>query len=298
MKKQQKRIQKVKTPAGAWLIFSFLVLYAVALMIPYLFALVTSFRSVNDFREQVFGFSMPTLDNYKVLFDTTASGFKYTVITADGAQAYYDFIGLTLNSFLFAVGCAAASTLCPCIVGYCTARFPYKFSKFLVSLVYVLMALPIVGSTVSEIQMTQALGIYDSIPGMWFLKFTFLGMYTLIYNASFKSIPNDYVEAAYMDGAGNLSIFVRVMMPLVSNTMLIAFILSFVSFWSDYSTPLYFLRSYPTLALALLNYTETVGTYATDQMAACILLCIPSLVLFACFTEKFTGNLQMGGIKG
>ena len=51
MKKQQKRIQKVKTPAGAWLIFSFLVLYAVALMIPYLFALVTSFRSVNDFRE-------------------------------------------------------------------------------------------------------------------------------------------------------------------------------------------------------------------------------------------------------
>ena len=298
MSKPKKHLQKVKTPIGAWVIFLFLAVYAIALMIPYLFALVTSFRSINDFREQVFGWSAPTLENYQTLFDTSGSGFKYTVITSDGAEAYYDFIGLMVNSFLFAIGCAAANTICPCIVGYCTARFPYKFSNFLISLVYVLMALPIVGSTVSEIQMTQTLGIYDTIPGMWFLKFSFLGMYTLIYNASFKGIPNDYVEAAYMDGAGNMSIFVRIMLPLVSNTMLIAFILSFVSFWSDYGTPLYFLRSYPTLALALLNYTETVGTYATDQMAACILLCIPSLVLFACFTEKFTGNLQMGGIKG
>ena len=165
-------------------------------------------------------------------------------------------------------------------------------------MVYVLMALPIVGTTVSEIQMTQNLGIYNTIPGMWFLKFGFTGMYTLIFHAMFKGLPNEYVEAAYMDGAGNFSIFRRIMLPLAMNTMSVVFILTFVAFWSDYTTPLYFLPDHPTLALSLLNFTELSSTTETMQMAACVLLCIPSLILFASFTEKFTNNLQVGGIKG
>jgi len=101
-----------------------------------------------------------------------------------------------------------------------------------------------------------------------------------------------------MDGASNMSIFTRIMLPLSMSTMSVVFILAFVNFWSDYTTPMYFLPSYPTLALSLLNFSELSGTTETMQMAACVLLCIPTLVLFACFTEKFTENLQIGGIKG
>ena len=165
-------------------------------------------------------------------------------------------------------------------------------------MIYVLMGLPIVGSVVSEIQMAQTIGVYNTIPGMWFLKFGFAGMYTLIFHAMFKGIPNEYMEAAYMDGAGNMAIFSRIMLPLAMNTMSVVFILSFVGFWSDYTTPMYFLPSYPTLALSLLNFSALSDTTETMQMAACVLLCIPSLILFASFTEKFTNNLQVGGIKG
>ena len=294
MRNKKHARQKIKTPAGAWIIGILLIIYAVILLSPYLLALSAAFRPWGDFIDNIFGVSVPTFDNFKKVF----LEFNYPITMPDGSPGAYFFDGLMFNSFAYSLGCAAAAALCPCIVGYCTARFPYKFSGFLISMVYVLMALPIVGTTVSEIQMTQNLGIYNTIPGMWFLKFSFLGMYTLIYNAAFKSVPNDFVEAAYMDGAGNLSIFVKIMMPLVSNTTLIAFILSFVGFWSDYTVPLYFLPSHPTLALSLLNFSNLSGTTETMQLAACILLCIPSLILFACFTEKFTGNLQMGGIKG
>ena len=294
MSKVKKIHQKVRTPIGAWIIFLFLALYALALLFPYVVALTAAFREWGAFTDNIFGLDRLTLSNFaKVFID-----FNYPVTMPDGVPGAFYFDGLMFNSLAYSLGCAAASTFCPLIVGYYTAKFPYKFSGFIISLVYVLMALPIVGTTVSEIQVTQATGVYNTIPGMWFLKFSFLGMYTLIYNASFKTIPNDFVEAAYMDGASNMSIFVKIMAPLVSNTMLIAFILSFVSYWSDYTTPMYFLPSYPTLALALLNFSSLSGTTETMQMAACILLCVPSLVLFACFTEKFTGNLQMGGIKG
>ncbi len=294
MIKTGKNQKKKKTPFAAKVIFVFLIIYAALLLYPYLLAVNSSFRDWGAFTDNIFGFSKWTLDNFKKVFKE----FNYPITMSDGTPGAFFFDGLLTNSFLYALGCAAAATLCPCIVGYCTAKFPYKFSKFIISMIYVLIGLPIVGTTVSEIQMTQKIGVYNTIPGMWFLKFGFAGLYTLIFHAMYKSIPNEYVEAAYMDGAGNMQIFTRVMLPLSKSTMSLVFILSFVGFWSDYTTPMYFLPSHPTLSLALLNFSELSGTTETMQMAACVLLCIPSLILFACFTEKFTENLQVGGIKG
>lgn len=294
MKKEKEAKVKVKTPFGARIIMVFLVIYAALLLYPYLLALNSAFREWGDFTDNIFGFSRLTLSNFVSVFKE----FNYPVTLADGTPGAFYFDGLLINSVLFAVGCAAAATLCPCIVGYATAKFPYKFSSFLVSMIYVLIGLPIVGTTVSEIEMTTNLGIYNTIPGMWFLKFGFIGMYTLVFHSTFKSMPNEYVEAAYMDGAGNWQIMTRLMMPLAKSTMFLVFILSFVGLWSDYTTPMYFLPSYPTLSLSLLNFAELSGTTETMQMAACVLLCIPTLILFIAFTDKFTENMQIGGIKG
>lgn len=288
------RKNKIKTPFGAKIICVFLVIYASAILYPYLLALNSAFRDWGSFTDNIFGVSKWTLDNFKQVFVQ----FNYPVTMPDGTPGAFYFDGLLFNSALYSLGCAAAATICPCIVGYCTAKFPYKFSGFIISMIYILMGLPIVGTTVSEIQMSQTIGIYNTIPGMWFLKFGFVGLYTLLFHSMYKSLPNEYVEAAYMDGAGNMQIFTRIMVPMGMPTMSVVFILSFVNFWSDYTTPMYFLPSYPTLSLSLLNFAELSSTTETMQMAACVLLCIPSLVLFASFTEKFTENLQVGGIKG
>lgn len=288
------RKNKIKTPFGAKIICVFLVIYASAILYPYLLAINSAFRDWGSFTDNIFGISKWTLDNFKQVFVQ----FNYPVTMPDGTPGAFYFDGLLFNSALYSLGCAAAASICPCIVGYCTAKFPYKFSRFIISMIYVLMGLPIVGTTVSEIQMSQTIGVYNTIPGMWFLKFGFVGLYTLLFHSMYKSLPNEYVEAAYMDGAGNMQIFTRIMVPMGMPTMSVVFILSFVNFWSDYTTPMYFLPSYPTLSLSLLNFAELSSTTETMQMAACVLLCIPSLVLFASFTEKFTENLQVGGIKG
>ena len=288
------RKNNIKTPFGAKIICVFLVIYASAILYPYLLAINSAFRDWGSFTDNIFGISKWTLDNFKQVFVQ----FNYPVTMPDGTPGAFYFDGLLFNSALYSLGCAAAASICPCIVGYCTAKFPYKFSRFIISMIYVLMGLPIVGTTVSEIQMSQTIGVYNTIPGMWFLKFGFVGLYTLLFHSMYKSLPNEYVEAAYMDGAGNMQIFTRIMLPMGMPTMSVVFILSFVNFWSDYTTPMYFLPSYPTLSLSLLNFAELSTTTETMQMAACVLLCIPSLVLFASFTEKFTENLQVGGIKG
>ena len=187
-KAKKKTLRSIKEPVGAKVIFVFLVIYAAMLLFPYTIALNGAFRSWGSFTDNIFALKDFTLDNFRRIF----TEFTYPVVMPDGMPGMYYFGGLLYNSVLYAVGCAVASATCPLIVGYCTARFPNKFSKFLISLVYVLIALPIVGKVGSEIEMTQKLGIYNSLPGMWFLKFHFLGMYTLIYHATFKTMAKEY----------------------------------------------------------------------------------------------------------
>lgn len=293
MKKEQglKRYRMNKT---AWIMCVCLLIYAAALLYPYFFALLTSFKTMGDFTDKMFSVTALTFDNYKRVF----TEFIYPVTLSDGSAGYYNFFGLAWNSLLYALGGAFCLAVVPCITAYCSAKFDFLIGRILTVIVYFCMAVPIVGRTASEIQMTHFLGIYDSIPGMWFMKCSFLGMYYLIFHAAFRSIPRDYTEAAYMDGAGNFRIFFKIMLPLVSNNIFLVLILQFVALWSDYTGPLYFLPSKPTLSLALLNFSSLSSTSATMQMAACVLLCIPSLLLFAKFSDKFTNNLNVGGIKG
>ena len=166
------RKNKIKTPFGAKIICVFLVIYASAILYPYLLALNSAFRDWGSFTDNIFGISKWTLDNFKQVFVQ----FNYPVTMPDGTPGAFYFDGLLFNSALYSLGCAAAASICPCIVGYCTAKFPYKFSRFIISMIYVLMGLPIVGTTVSEIQMSQTIGVYNTIPGMWFLKFGFVGL--------------------------------------------------------------------------------------------------------------------------
>lgn len=297
MRKNGKRLRDPngsRTPKGAYVIGIFLAVYCVLLLLPYTIAISGAFRSWGDFTDNVFGISKPTLQNFIKVF----TEFKYPIVLEDGTPAAFYFDGLTINSLMVAILASIASATCPLIVGYATAMYNYKFSRFLIAAIYVLMAMPIVGNQPSEIQMMQNIGLYNTLPGVFFLKFTFCGMYCLIYNSTFKSVPKDYVEAAKIDGASDFMIFRKVMFPLVSGTFTIAFILSFVGYWADYSTVLYYMPSIPTLSLALLNFNSLAGTTETMQLAAALLLCVPSLLVFSVFSKNLTKNLQMGGIKG
>lgn len=281
------------TPVS-WLVCIVLLIYAACLMYPYFLAFLSAFKSLGNYTDHFFSVTELTLDNFKRVL----TGFTYPVILKGGGSGYYDFLGLTVNSFLYAGGGALGLTITPCIVAYCCQKFPYKFSKFIEAMIYVIMIVPIIGNTASSIQVTQAVGFYDHMWGHWIMKCSFIGIYFLVYHAAFEGIPDDYMEAVYMDGGGHFTIFFKIMLPLVSKQMLTVFILQFVALWSDYMGVLLYLPSTPTISIALLNFTSLASTTAPMQLAACLLASIPGLLLFAKFSDQFMGSLQVGGVKG
>lgn len=278
----------------AWVMFVIMSIYAILILFPYAFALFASFKSVADFSDNPFGISVPTLSAYTKMLKS----FVYPVLMKDGSAGYYDFLGLTINSFLFASGRAFIGTMTPCVVSYCAARFDFKIGKFLTDLVYVLLTVGLIGTTGASIEMTQRLGLYDNMIGMYVLSASFLGMQYLYYYGNWKTIPSDFSEAAIMDGAGNFTIFFRIMFPMVRSLFSLNLITGFIGHWGDYGTPLFYMPSTPTLALAMFNFNELYSTSVTMQLAGCLMLSIPGLILFLVGKKYFVGNMQLGGIKG
>lgn len=273
-----------------------LILYVVSLLFPSAWGLWTAMKSNLDYLGDPLGLPdtwhfenfLTALDNYMVQV------FK------DGRTYYFYIESMLLFSLLYAVGAAFFTTFVCCLVAYVTSRFNFVFNKVVYGIVIVTMTLPIVGSLPSEIQMLKMLNLYDNILGMWVLKSNFLGLYYLVFYSTFKSLPKDYSEAAYIDGASNLVVFVRIGLPLVRNIFFTIMLIKFIEFWNDYTATLTYMPSYPTLAFGLYEYSFSAAPEINNtpmRMAGCFVLAVPILIVFLFTHDRMMSNLSMGGVK-
>jgi ABC-type glycerol-3-phosphate transport system permease component len=274
-----------------------LVLYAITIIFSLYFILTTAFKTRPDFDENFFG--LPKTIN----FDNITRILSERIIKdRNGEQfAMYIIPDIILYTIMYSVGSALTAALVPCVAAYFAAKFNYKFSGFLVAVVVAVMIIPIVGNIPATINMLNTLNIYGEIYSLWIMKGNFVNMWFLVFYAAFKSLPNDYMEAAYIDGASELKVMLQVVFPLIRTTFSTVVLIFFVDLWNDYQSPLLFTPGYPTLAMIVheLSTSNKTGlSSAPVRMASCALMVVPTLVIFIVFKDKLMGNLTMGGIKG
>ena len=273
-----------------------LIAYTICLFLPIIWGIITSFKGQSDFRINVIGLPKEWIWNYSQVYEQ----FVIPIFT-DAGTVHIQMSEMLINSLLYAVGCAFFSTLLPCITSYLCARYDYLLSKIIYVIVIVTMILPIVGSLPSEIRMARAVGAFDHIWGMWLLKANFLGLYFIVFYNQFKGIPNAYAESATIDGAGNWSILLRIMLPLARNTFFTVMLIRFIEFWNDYQTPLIYLPTKPTISLGVYHMAYTTLNELSTipmRMTAAVIAMVPIMILFLCCHKRLLGNLTIGGIKG
>lgn len=280
------------------LLFVVLVIYTISMVYPMFWALITSVKEQYDFLDNVLGLPAKVMIEN---FGTVIQHFEVPAQVGD-LQEFHGFWQMFLNTVLYVGGSALVATFIPCITAYATAKFPEKkMSSIINGLVIATMMIPIVGSYPAEIDMLQKLGLYNTLLGVWIQKANFLGVYFLVFHAAFKGLAKDYSEAAEIDGANELTVMSRIMLPLVKNTFFTVFLVKFVEFWNDYQMPLLYLPSKPTLSFGLYyvsNNTSNMISTVPMRMAGCIIILIPILVIFMAFSEKLMGNITLGGVKG
>ena len=116
----------------------------------------------------------------------------------------------------------------------------------------------------------------------------------------FKTLSWTYAEAAFIDGASHLRVFLRVMLPMSLPVMGSLFLVATIGAWNNYMEPILFLQSYPTLTSGLYIFQlETSRNVDYPVLfAGLIVSVVPVILMFVFFQNTIMESMSVGGIKG
>lgn len=183
--------------------------------------------------------------------------------------------------------------------GYAFALMEFRFKNALFGLVMGTMLLPSFMNMIPSFMIMDALGWIDQhralyIPG----AASAFGIFLMRQFAS-TAVPKDLIEAARMDGCGELGIYWRIVLPLLKPALGTLGLITFIGSWNNFIGPLIVMRSAEnyTLPLALRSLQSPVNTEWGALMAGSAIATLPLLVLFAVSSRQLISGLTSGAVK-
>ncbi len=253
-----------------------------------------------DYPNNIFGNYLFAMNNVKI---NKQNGYYVGLFTKEmiSKPIKGNMLICSFYTILYAGGCALFGTFMPMYMGYLCSMYNNKVSKIIYAIVLFVIATPIVGAMPATIDLMRSLRLYDTFFGEFLRRATFTNMYFLIFFAYFQGLSKGFSEAAEIDGASQISVMFRIYLPLAMNIFFTVFLILFVSFWNDFTTPMMYLPSRPTLAY-LIYYSTTVNSGANmneapKRLATLMVFAIPIIIVFVIFNKKLMTNLTMGGVK-
>lgn len=264
----------------------FFIVLCFVTLIPILYALSVSLNGQNSLLSSNFSFfpSSFTLDNYKkVLFgENILTWFKNTVLLA----AVTVFLSL-----LFAVPAA-----------YCFSRRRFTGRKFILKCLVLLNSFPAILSMFAIYRLLRPFGLVNNRFGLILVYTGTMAVFSL-WNTKgyFDTIPTEIEEAARMDGASDVQVVWRIVLPLAKPSIITTALQVLIYVWNEYIYATTFLTGEGkyTLAAGLnsLQATEMTGSWPVFA-AASITVSLPVLVIFFLCQKYMTSGLTAGGVKG
>ncbi|MGH2560062.1 MAG: carbohydrate ABC transporter permease [Thermomicrobiales bacterium] len=263
------------------------VMWAAALLflLPFAWMIVSSLkREIDVFRMPIRWIPDPlTWQNYEEIWT--------------GAHPLTRFVG---NSLLVASARVIGELVTASLAAYAFSRLRFKGRDKLFLLYVSTLIIPYQMLLVPRFMLYQQLHIYDTLwalilPGM----FTAFG--TFLLRQFFLTIPQDLVDAARIDGASELQIYARIILPLAKPALASLAILAFVWSWNDYETPLVMLttESNFTIPLGLTRYIDEAGGFSAALiMAGAVSSIVPVVIIFLILQRQFIQALARSGMKG
>jgi len=223
----------------------------------------------------------PTLANYHELFVRAGMG-RYL-----------------LNSFVIATAVTVGSVAFNLMAGYAFAKLRFAGRERIFRALIGALVIPAQVAMMPLFLELKALGLVNSYGGVVVPALaTIFGIYLVRQYA--RSIPDELLEAARVDGAGELAIFRRVVVPLLRPIVVTLAVFSFLATWDDFMWPLIVLTDarYQTLPVALAGLSREHVQDNELMMAGSVVTTLPVLLLFLALQRHYIAGLLAGSIKG
>ena len=222
--------------------------------------------------------------------------------TGDGYQAAWAELSPNMaTSFQLAIPATILSGLIGAANGYLFAKWKFKGSDVLFTLLLFGMFIPYQSILIPLIQFLDYINLYGTLPGLILVHVVYgLPITTLIFRNFFTNIPGEIIEAARVDGDGVIGIFFRIMLPLSIPAFVVVGIFQFTNIWNDFLFGLTIIpnpRSQP-VTVALNNLSGGFAVEWNVLMAGAVIAALPTSIIYILLGRFFIRGMLQGSMKG
>ena len=280
----------------AFVLFS---LYALTILVALFFIVTTSLKGQMAYIDDIANyelFKLPAIDKLDFANYIEVFGKLFVQATNMREIKIYEMFW---NSVWYTVGSSALGVLGCSFTGYILSKYNFIGRNAIYTIIIFTMTIPILGSTGSTLRMITNLGMYNS-PLFLATAFGGFGFNFMILYATFKGIPWSFAEAVFIDGGGHFTVFFKIMLPQAKASLVTLFVIAAVAAWNDYTTSILYMPDLPTIGAGLYRLQEFTEELADLPLyyAGLVIMLIPSIIIFACFSDMIMHNFTVGGLKG
>jgi multiple sugar transport system permease protein len=311
---EQRKLKAQRTLGYIWPVFRAVIIIGLCfiIMYPLIFMLSTAFRARADMSD-------PTV--LWIPRNFTLQNIK----DAMGAMEYWPTFR---NTLIVNIGCSIIQVFACALTGYGFARFKFKGQSVLFFLVILQILVP---PQVINIPQFKFFRFFDPFglatliggepinfidnPITMYLPAILAngiraGLFIFLFRQSFRGLPKELEDAAYLDGCSPLKTFLTVMAPNAASTFLTVFLFSIVWYWNDYYVSTTFFTSFSIMALKLKNLNTIIARSVFGNTlvpvrdlivwleAGCLVGIMPILILYVALQRYFTEGISRSGLTG
>ncbi|MEF2246792.1 MULTISPECIES: carbohydrate ABC transporter permease [unclassified Paenibacillus] len=260
-----------------------------ALSIVFLIPLIWMISAAFKFEKDVMRFPIQWIPE--------ATNFMYNFKAVwMGRVPFYTFYW---NSIQIAIITTVITLIISSMAAYAFTKLQFKGRNLIFLGLISFMIIPDQATLIPRFLLIRWMGLYDThaaiiIMSMFSIYFTFL------LRQFMAGVSDDFMEAARIDGAGQLRIFTSIMLPLCKPVLATVAIIKFIWTWNDYQNPLIFLLSKKLYTIPLgitLFRDDYTNNYAIMMMAALSAI-IPLIIVFIVLQKQVINGIALGGVKG
>lgn len=263
-----------------------LTFFAAAAVVPILLMLVNSFKTGSELAKNAWGIpSFWTFSNYSSLVSFNSGILVRTFLNSVFVSVVYTLLTLIVSS----------------LAAFAFSKYSFKGKNVIFIFLLATMMIPVeitipaIYLMFSKVHMlnTYSVQIFPGIANVFCL---------FMLKQYMDSLPNSLLEAARLDGAGDISIYQKVVLPLVSPAIGALAILTFLGKWNDYLWPSMLLTRTEVMPIMVVLPTLNTGNsqWSTPWelvMAGCVIVTLPLIIVFFIFQDQFMSSVTIGAVK-
>jgi ABC-type glycerol-3-phosphate transport system permease component len=265
-----------------WVLYIILFIGAVMFIYPFFWMVSASLAPENEIGKLTFLPTMLSLKSYTLMFE------KIPIFRA------------FINSLIVSVSVTAGVLIFSSMVGYALSRMEFRGRDLIFYIIIFTMTLPFQITLIPQYILIVKFNWVDTYLAL-IIPYFMNALGIILFRQHFKSIPQDLIDAAKIDGCGELHILFRILWPNSVPALVTVGILTFMATWNEVLWPLIVIRAEQLMTMPQMVTLFAVGGRAEAQLgaklAAATMLAVPILIAYTFFQRYFIQSMASTGLK-